>query len=178
MDIFCLNLITEYGIKAVIIALISASASMILNRILKNKNNFLATYFPIILSIILEIVYDSCFIYNGLILNEEIVYSGILSGSLSTAFTVLIKRILNNKSVDFNKDEYAVIGLLGNLVEEKDKESVAKLIVEVLNKNKNKLTYVELSNEIKTQIESKLHLSFTDDNVLLLLSKILQASHK
>ena len=177
MNIFCLNLISDYGLKTVIIAVVSSIITLLIKLPLKNRKIVFINYLPIILCMIIEIVYDSAFLYHSFTVEKDVLTSGLIAGTLSTAITAFIGRILSGKKTDFNKDILFIIGLLDDSVLEEDKEKIAVIILDIFNQNKDTLSCEELAIKVKTEIKEQLNVEMENQNVLLILSKILKASN-
>ena len=177
MNFYGLELLSRYGMKTVIIALIATTISFITEKLCKDKFAEFKSYFPLVYSIIFEYVSNAITV-RSLVFTADAFYSGLITGSLATAFSVFIKKIASGKSVDFFDDVFFIEGLLPTSVPSDKRTETAKLILSVFNSKNGKTSYPKLAELITRQALEKLNVSLDDKIALTIICKILQVKNK
>lgn len=119
---------SEYSAPSVIIAFIISIAKVIIDKSVGSKTvKHILAYSPFILGILF------CYLYNVIFLGVytfdiSIIYAGILGGSLSCAFAVVLNKIIKGESLPTNTALALITGLIDGYVMEDKAEQVVENI--------------------------------------------------
>lgn len=128
--------LSEYSLQTVIIAVICSAVTLICKAVLKDKLcTFVKNYLPIILATVLEVLSDVLIKHTGLNLTMDVIYAGLISGSLSLAISAILSG-KKNKSILF----LTISELLNGYVNPEKSEEVADAILEVFKSNSDDKT--------------------------------------
>lgn len=149
--------ISDYGPFTLIAAALVAAISVLLDKVLFGKilkretPYFIKNYASLALSLICAIVADM--IGRGkFAVTSEGVYLGLITGTLSTAATVAVNKIMRHEPVGAGVTALFIEGILGGIVNERDLPAVAALIAAVLEKT---VTESEKEKEITKILEER-----------------------
>ena len=159
-----------YSLPGLIISFIVTIIMFIVKRLAKNGiGTFGLTYLPFISGTILYALYSLIFL-NGAILKEEVIGNGIMCGSLSTAFTVILKDVLSG--INFRSLESSAIkGIVQNYVDEEKLEYVVKKIVGISKADKENA--VKKTAELLTEnLKTTTNISEIQDVAVLIIATI------
>lgn len=110
------NFLTTYSLPTVIIAVIIGILSFVSDKFFSNKiKTTTRNYLTFFLAIILYFIYEIIFVTKCFALNENILYLGILSGSLATAFSCALNKILSAQSVS-NALSLIIEGVISGII--------------------------------------------------------------
>ena len=134
-----LNLLKEfllsYSLPTVIIALIVGIVGFLTERFIKVKiPQFILTYAPFVISVIIYFAYNMIFVVKAFYFNTEVVYAGLLSGSLSVIIKETIKKLISGKRINLSTTALLIEGLINGYVKNDALSSTAVLIENIINK--------------------------------------------
>lgn len=134
-----LNLLKEfllsYSLPTVIIALIVGIVGFLTERFIKVKiPQFILTYAPFVISVIIYFAYNMIFVVKAFYFNTEVVYAGLLSGSLSVIIKETIKKLISGKRINLSATALLIEGLINGYVKNDALSSTAVLIEKIINK--------------------------------------------
>lgn len=178
MNYCVLETLTRYGLNTVIIAAISSILSFFTAKLFKNKLSAIKSYLPVCFAVLLQLIADMIFTYGAFAINANSFYSGIIAGSLSTAFNVFIKKTVNGKCEVFDKKLFFIEGLLPDTMTDEEKKQAATIILSVFTDNKENLSFEELTAKTEKMLLKELGLILTDKTVLAILCEILKTENK
>ncbi|MBE5753729.1 MAG: hypothetical protein E7340_00130 [Clostridiales bacterium] len=117
------DFLLSYSLPTVIIALSVSAANMILSAFLQDKfTKELKGYFPFFVSILVYLVYDAVTL-GEIIVREEALYAGVISGSFSALICSAANKLARGQSIGFTPTTFLIEGLLKNYI---DKDKVTK----------------------------------------------------
>lgn len=134
-----LNLLKEfllsYSLPTAIIALIVGIVGFLTERFIKVKiPQFILTYAPFALSVIIYFAYNMIFVVKAFYFNAEVIYAGLLSGSLSVIIKETIKKLISGKRVNLSATALLIEGLISGYVKNGAIANTAVLIESIINK--------------------------------------------
>ncbi len=138
-----LNLLKEfllsYSLPTVIIALIVGVVGFLTERFIKVKiPQFILTYAPFIISVIIYFSYDMIFLIKAFYLRNEVIYAGLLSGSLSVIIKEVIKKLISGRPVNLSATALLIEGLISGYVKNSALANTAILIESIINKKEER----------------------------------------
>ena len=169
------NYLTEffasYSLPTIIIAIIVAVVSLLVNGFLKDKlNAIIRTYLPFAFAIILYFAFDMIFVFKAFIFKEQTLYAGILAGSLSMVITSIINRIRKGKPLTVSQTILIIEGILNGYIPEQNLSSTAKALESEIEKSQTPCVDT-LAQIIKNNSSTQLD----NDEYLLIARLILTA---
>lgn len=106
MDYILQDIFTSYGISTIVISIIVCVLRLALERFFKKIPKLLLTYIPFVIAILLNFLFDIIFISKCFTLNTNVLYSGLVSGSLSAIIYSAIKK---NKDEDLSNTTASIL---------------------------------------------------------------------
>ncbi len=158
--------IENYGLPALIISIIVAVISIVLDIALKNKLFSIKSYLPFIMAIILMSIYE--LIFGSFFLNtKEISSAAIICGSTSSGIFAIFKRFSNGKSIDLSLpfEVLEIEGFLQDIIEENKKQEVAELIYKIIESASKKSDF-DLTVQKVTEILKSNKINETTDLII------------
>lgn len=163
-----------YGLPAVIISVIVAIVSIVLDLVFKDKFFTIKNYLPFLIAVALMFLYDIIF---GSVFTTptEITSAGVLCGSVSTGIFAFFKRIRCGKT-NLNIDPKILLieGILSGIIEDKNIESISKSALEIFDLEKSETLKIKLDELLilnaKSDI-SKEKIQATSDLIINVLSE-------
>ncbi len=135
------RLLTSYGVSATVIAVAVAVICIVSEKIFSSKlKNGIKDYVPFIAGVLITFLYNLIFINEIEILSEEILYSGLCSGSLGVIIKTAVRKIANGKKPQKNKISLLIEGIICNYVSKDLSVAVAKIEKIVIEKQTEDVT--------------------------------------
>ncbi len=177
MDLaFIKNFFSCYGLPTVIISVITSVCCYGLVAIFKDKYVvFIKTQLPFLLSIIFHTVYDMIFISKAFVFNEEVIASGILSGSVAIIINSLINKLKRGDMVALSATALLIEGLLEGIVPKSCISMTAVAVENIINDQTADRKKEELIEEITKIVKSYSEDGFTDYEIEKTAELIVQA---
>lgn len=94
---------SSYSVHSVVIALTVATVKLVVERFFLKKTKVNLTVISILITVILDFSYSMIFIEKGFVLSENILYSAMLSGGLTTIISSVVRRVLAGKKIILDK---------------------------------------------------------------------------
>ena len=177
-----LTFLERYSLPTIIIAVVVAIASLLSDKLLTEKVSIrIRSYVPIGLGIFLNFLYTSIFVNQSLSFNEEVIYSGFLSGSLSGIFFSILRKIFSGEKISPKSVVLAIESIIKDcFTDDAICQQTATKIDELLEKAfaEENFDEDELANKIATQIKSNSIPKITEEEILhltLLIIKTVKA---
>lgn len=149
MNNFLAEFLAEYSMSTIIIAIVSAIISCILKSVFKNKfSRFINNCLPFITSIALAFLYDLIFVSRYFRIEHSIIYSGIVSGTVAIAISVIVKKISKGEIFIKNTLFLALEGLLEGYVKSDCIFEVVSAIIDLLESEQKEDSQIEKEQEI------------------------------
>ena len=177
--VYLADFFVSYSLPTVVIAVIVAIASLIINRFVKKKIPPLtSSYFPFMLAVFLYFAFDMIFISKAFTLKEQTFYAGILSGSLSVIIVSIFNRIKKGKPLTVSQTVLIIEGIISGYVKDDLLSSTAKALDEHILSPESSVSAQTVAEIIKSNSDERL----TDDDYLaiakLILTAVMESSKK
>lgn len=131
-DLFLQDFLVSYSLPTLVVSVIVCTISLTLNKFFDKMPKLLKAYLPFLLAIFLYFCYDIIFVLKTFTFRQETLYAGLLSASLSTIFTSLLKKILQGKVVNVNKTLLLIEGILEGYISQNCLTETAYIIEQIL----------------------------------------------
>ncbi len=165
------QLLTSYGISATVIAVAVAVICIVSEKIFPTKlKNGVKGYVPFIAGVLITFLYNLIFSNEKEIFSEEILYSGLCSGSLGVIIKTAIKKIANGKKPQKNKISLLIECIICNYVSKDLSVAVAKIEKIVIEKQTEDIT-----DKIAQTLNEHIDGNVNEDEILNLACLILEA---
>jgi hypothetical protein len=116
---------TEYSAQTIVIALIIAIIKLICDKFLTSKTaKGFTWYLPFFAGILFNYLFQVAFMQNS-VLDENVFYAGIISGTLAYAFALIIRKIYRGEPLPKTPAHAVIEGLVDGYV---NTESVQEVI--------------------------------------------------
>ncbi len=123
----------SYTLPSVIISIASAIVYILIDRFFGEKIRFtVKTYIPFATGIILNFFYDAIICGNGFNFSAEILSSGLLCGSLSTAIFAAAKRVARGETDKIDAVLLIIEGILRDYVSDSAINVTAKAVMDII----------------------------------------------
>ena len=157
------NFLTSYSVPTIVIAFITCIFALIFEISLKEKvNKKQIIYLSILISVVLQILYDYIIVYETPSIQSASVIAGTVAGSLSIAISAFIKRVYKGEGLPSSVAGLLIEELIKDYVLN-EKVSETALYIESLIRNENdellesKISLVIFENSIEgiSQIQAE-----------------------
>ncbi len=109
---------TEYSVSTIVIALLSAAIKIVVDRFATSKTAKRITwYLPFLTGVLFGYLYQLIFL-KTVTFDENVVYSGVISGTLAYAFALIIRRIYRGEALPDNPALAVIEGLVDGYVQD------------------------------------------------------------
>ena len=152
-----LNLLKEfllsYSLPTIIIAVAVGFVGFLTEKFINVKiPQFILTYAPFIVAVLLYFAYDMLFLVKAFYLRSESLYAGILSGSLSVIIKETVKKIVSGKPVNLSATTLLIEGLITGYVKNGAITKTAILVENILRERKDEQDDVKF--EVATALKN------------------------
>ena len=169
-----IDFLKNYSQDAIIVAILVAITSAIIDRFLTTKQKlYIKIFTPFILGIMFYFLYDV--VVNHVVnFTYNIAYAGILCGSLSSGIYAFCFRLLNGKSTKIDKTTLMIEGLIKDFV---NKEFITQSALLIKKEFESTDTKDNVINKIK-EIITKTRINEIDDKTINILASVIYENVK